>query len=260
MDMEMKTAEQFVKDHQKWLKLYRNNQANWNERPEGREYNLENADLSNQDLKFADLEDANLSNAYLHDAYLQSAYLNGANLQSADLSGADLQSADLSGADLIGANLQDANLNKANLIGANLNHANLNHANLNHANLTNANLTNANLTKTNLIDAYLHSAKFQDARIDEKWKIYIKNQNVRYYHDIKWVEPEDKNEITFEENIPNKESNSVLSITTDKVEHLIDILSHLWRLEQVLISNGISEIEARETITTLCKKRLKDIN
>jgi len=194
-----KTAEQFIQDHQEWLKLWKNNEATLEERPIGKKYDLNNAKLQD------------------------------ANLQGADLSYAKLYYAKLEGADLTNANLEDAKL------------------------------FGANLSNTDLIGAKLNNADLYGAKIDIKCKDYIKTQNVRYFRDIKWIESEDKNEINFEETIKNNDSKIVYSIPQDKLEHLIQILSRLWGLEQVLISNGISEIEARETITILCEKRLKDI-
>jgi len=146
----LKTAQQFVKDHQEWFEPYRNHEATWEERPKGKKYNLENANLEGADLTNANLIDANL---------------HGANLRDANLAHAILKKANLSNADLQGANLRFAYLAYANLI-------------------------NATLT-----DADFESADLFFAKIDSKWKYYIKSQNIYNFVFIEWVEPQDKSKL-----------------------------------------------------------------
>jgi len=96
--MKLKPAEQFLKDHSQWLKLYLKNQTTLDECPTGKDYNLMDASLKNSDLRYANLENADL--------------------RYADLTNANLRGANLFCATLIGANLSEVNLKNTDLEGA----------------------------------------------------------------------------------------------------------------------------------------------
>jgi len=112
-NLEKKLAKQFDKDHQEWLKLYRNGESTLDERPKGKEYNLIKSGFQDADLMYANLYNANLFNANLYNANLYNA-----NLQNANLHYADLTNANLMGANLFYVNLNNANLTNADLFSA----------------------------------------------------------------------------------------------------------------------------------------------
>ncbi len=147
---------QILEAHETWVQ---------SEGREGKQADLQGADLREANLQGADLSSANLQGADLSSANLQKADLRRANLQ-----GADLHKADLQGASLIDANLQEADLFRANLQGAdlmqtNLRGANLREANLQGVNLLMADLPGANLWMANLQGAYLVAADLNGAHL-----------------------------------------------------------------------------------------------
>jgi len=224
-----KTAEQFLTDHYDWLALYEDGGATWEERPKGKDYNLEYAYFRYTNLEYADLSHANLTNANLRGANLFYANLNNAKLHSSLLTNADLHYADLTNANLMGANLFYVNLN------------------------------NANLTNTDLFSA----------TIPIKWKDYIQSQNVIGFGAIRWLgnqnpsanpNSENKDDIRFEEVSDKDLSPRVLSIPIEKIPVIMDVMNGLGKVEEFLISQGIAKDEARETITILCERRLKEFH
>ena len=158
--------------HVQWL------QSNGNE---GRQANLEEADLRQADLRGIDL-----SYAMLSGANLERAELAGARLQNADLSRAKIGYANLTGCDLGGANLRMASALGANFTGAELtgalmwqircDYASLQSARLvkvmasnasfAHCNLSSSTLDGANLEGANLNHCNLNSASMIDTRLD----------------------------------------------------------------------------------------------
>lgn len=100
----VKTAEQFLKDHKEWMDEKRE------DRPKGREYDLEGAELERANLRGADLRKANLKRANLYEANLRKADLTGANLYGADLKWADLRVEGIEEADFTWADLRGATI------------------------------------------------------------------------------------------------------------------------------------------------------
>ena len=140
---------EILEAHEAWVR---------SDRKEGRQADLQGADLSTANLREADLQGANLSEADLQRANLFKANLQGADLAGANLRRASLIGANLQGAELGGANLQGANLSLANLQGAALFRATLQGADLYDAKLQGAGLSQANLQGADLNDAKLQGA------------------------------------------------------------------------------------------------------
>jgi len=63
METKLKSSEQLLKDHTKWLELYNKYKSSNDERPQGKDYDLRFADLNNAKLTNAKLNNANLMNA-----------------------------------------------------------------------------------------------------------------------------------------------------------------------------------------------------
>lgn len=174
---------QILEEHSKWLgtngkegkqaNLERANLQKFNltgvqlEKAHLKEVNLEKVDLTKANLEQADLEKANLQQARMYKASLR-----WANLQKANLENADLQQANLNWANLEEAVLRKAYAHGASLVGAHLNHAKLEEVNLYNADLTDADLTEANLEGSDLRRAKLNKAhvlraKLRDANLQD---------------------------------------------------------------------------------------------
>jgi len=207
MAKKFKSAEQFVKDHQEWLELFMNTKgiraiSLWDERPEGKDYNLINADLVGLDCRFADLRDADLTHANLTHANLRNSNLEYANLTNINFSFADLTNADLTNADLSKAILTNAILTNAKLSFAKLN--------------------NADLSYANLTDAGLEGAGLFGAKIDMKWKNYISKENVRGFKTIDWIERYIDEKLDKYMEVVNKLKENGLS--NNQIMEIIDLL------------------------------------
>lgn len=185
--MTKKELDEVVELHAQWLQSGGKN---------GRQANLENADLRqadlrNADLSYATLAGANLERAELAGANLRNADLRRINIGYANLAGVDLGSANLQqavamGCDLTGANLtnsimldvrcdhsslQAANLSgvlarktvfyRCDLSGATLDHADLSNADLSYANLTSASISYMRFDGTKLTGALFTSEQGQ---------------------------------------------------------------------------------------------------
>lgn len=163
---------QILIEHKRWLR---------SDGKDGKQANLENADLSGTklykaELKMARLRGAILEHAELEEANLDAADLRGANLTEARLESAFLKSANLQSAILEGANLEGVSLFEANLKNATLKMANLEDACMIDANLENANfegasllfaeIDGANLKNTNFKNALLNGASLEGVYID----------------------------------------------------------------------------------------------
>ena len=139
------SLKELLKSHKKWL----DNKEN------GKQLilknaNLKNANLKNADLRYVDLENANLEGADLKDANLENANLKNANLKNVNLRYANLKYTILENAILENANLEGANLTYTDLENADLEDVDLKYANLVYANLENISLKNTKFYLTNL--------------------------------------------------------------------------------------------------------------
>jgi uncharacterized protein YjbI with pentapeptide repeats len=171
---------QILNEHKKWVK---------SDGKEGKQADLQSANLQYYNLngailQKANLKEANLQKANLSSANLQKAILRGAKLQKANLSGANLQKTFLYKADLEKAILNEASMIKANLYSANLKKAKLHRANLHKAILDRANLQKTLFTRANLQKAILDGTKLQKANLSNAilqkaflYRAYLKKAN-----------------------------------------------------------------------------------
>ena len=140
------------------------------------EADLRQADLRNANLRGTVFEAADLRYANLRNANLRDAHLRRVNLSSADLQEASLPKALLQGADLSEAKLQKTKFRNADLEDANLQAANLQEADLQGANLLRANLITANLQNARLRDTCLQEGNLFEANLQST---YLRNANLQ---------------------------------------------------------------------------------
>jgi len=166
MANKLKTAEQFLKDHEKWLKLFENDKVTLGERPKGKKYELSGVNLEGAKLNHANLRDANLSYA---------------DLTNANLFGADLTNADLTNADLTNAKFRHAILNEATLKNVIMKDTDFTRADFISADLRDVNLEPLFGT------GYLYDIDLKNAKVDRKYKENLNRELVHRYGTVQWI-------------------------------------------------------------------------